>query len=165
MQELGALKELTVDRLVYVFVLLMAIRKCVDVADWAMTRFGIKTKWSEARHRNEELIKQHEEQIDVHGEYLNELTKKVDHLCEVVEDMKRENAERDRKHIETLSANLKDRIGQSYRYYHKQKYWNEMEREAFNSLIHQYEELGNENSFVHTICEPESLTWEIREND
>lgn len=165
MQELGALKELTVDRLVYIFVLLMAIRKCVDVADWAMTRFGLKTKWSEARHRNEELIKQHEEQIDVHGECLSQLTKKVDHLCEVVEDMKRENAERDRKNIETLSANLKDRIGQSYRYYHKQGYWNEMEREAFNSLIHQYEELGNKNSFVHTICEPESLTWEIREND
>ncbi len=165
MQELGALKELTVDCLVYVFVLLMAIRKCVDVADWAMTRFGLKTKWSEARHRNEELIKQHEEQIDVHGECLHKLAKQVDHLCEVVEDMKRENAERDRKNIETLSANLKDRIGQSYRYYHKQGYWNEMEREAFNSLIHQYEELGNENSFVHTICEPESLTWEIREND
>ena len=137
MQELGVLKELTVDRLVYVFVLLMAIRKCVDVADWAMTRFGIKTKWSEARHRNEELIKQHEEQIDVHGECLNELTKKVDHLCEVIEEMKRENKERDRKNAETLSANL----------------------------IHQYEELGNKNSFVHTICEPESLTWEIREND
>ena len=165
MQELGALKELTVDRLVYVFVLLMAIRKCVDVADWAMTRFGLKTKWSEARHRNEELIKQHEEQIDVHGECLHKLAKQVDHLCEVVEDMKRENAERDRKNIETLSANLKDRRGQSYRYYHKQGYWNEMEREAFNSLIHQYEELGNKNSFVHTICEPESLTWEIREND
>ena len=165
MEGLGILKELTVDRLVYFFVLLMAIRKVVDVSDWAMQRFGIKTKWSEARHANEELVHKHEEQIDSQASCLHKLAKKVDHLCDVIEEMKAENAEQDRKNVETLSANLKDRIGQSYRYYHKRGYWNEMEREAFNSLIHQYEELGNENSFVHTICEPESLTWEIKDED
>lgn len=165
MEGLGILKELTVDRLVYIFVFLMAFRKIVDVTDWTMQRFGIKTKWSEARHKSEQLIEKHEEQIDVHGECLTELSKKVDRLTEIIKEMKEENEKREKTNTETLSANLKDRIGQSYRYYHKRGYWNEMEREAFNSLIHQYEELGNENSFVHTICEPESLTWEIKDED
>ena len=36
-----------------------------------------------------------------------------------------------------------------------------MEREAFNDLISDYEAHGGQNSFVHSICEPESQTWNV----
>ena len=55
----------------------------------------------------------------------------------------------------------KDRISQSYRYYHAKGQWNSMEKEAFDGLIRDYESHGGENSFVHSVCEPESCTWKI----
>ena len=58
-------------------------------------------------------------------------------------------------------ARLKDRISQVYRYYHKEQKWTSMEKESFSDLIRSYEASGGKNSFVHSICEPESETWEI----
>ena len=154
-----------IEWVVYFFALLFCFKRVLEIIDWWMVKLGIETKWTRERHASERLIEKHEEQIDVHSECLTELSTKVDHLTELINEMQRKDEERDKKNVETLSANLKDRIGQSYRYYNKRKFWSEMERDAFNSLLHQYEELGNKNSFVHTICEPASLTWEIREEE
>lgn len=60
-------------------------------------------------------------------------------------------------------ARIKDRIAQSYRYYHAKKVWTNMEKEAFDDLIRSYEFSGWKNSFIHSICEPESCTWKVVE--
>ena len=61
---------------------------------------------------------------------------------------------------ERVQAELKDRIGQSYRYYHTIGKINDMELEALKDLIKSYENHGGENSFVHTVVQPEMYTWE-----
>ena len=60
---------------------------------------------------------------------------------------------------------LKDKISQSYRYYHSKGKINDMELEALEDLIEEYETAGGENSFVHTVVQKEMYTWEkvIRE--
>lgn len=58
-------------------------------------------------------------------------------------------------------AKLKDRIAQAYRKYHEAGKWTRMDKESYDGLIRDYEAHGGSNSFVHTICEPESYTWEI----
>ena len=58
-------------------------------------------------------------------------------------------------------AKLKDRIAQAYRKYHEAGKWTRMDKESYEGLIQDYEAHGGSNSFVHTICEPESFTWEI----
>lgn len=56
-------------------------------------------------------------------------------------------------------AELKDKIGQSYRYYHEKQEWNSMEEETLRDLITRYEANGGENSFVHSVVLPESYIW------
>lgn len=65
------------------------------------------------------------------------------------------------KHNKRIRAEMKDKIGQQYRYYHEKKKWNEMEREALNDLIEEYEDAGGKNSFVHSVVQPESYLWEV----
>lgn len=61
---------------------------------------------------------------------------------------------------ERVQAEMKDRIGQLYRYYHTTGKISDMELEALKDLITSYENHGGENSFVHTIVQPEMYTWE-----
>lgn len=79
--------------------------------------------------------------------------------------------EMQRKSDESERHKLHDRIGQSYRYYHERfinnapgGVWTKMEKEAFDGLILDYENHGGKNSFVHTVCQPESAQWTIKEN-
>lgn len=64
---------------------------------------------------------------------------------------------------EVRRGELKDRIRQSYGYYHKQGYITNMELESLQGLINSYEKSGGANSFVHTVVEPEMYTWEVRD--
>lgn len=66
---------------------------------------------------------------------------------------------------ETNRAKLKDRIRQSYGYYHSRGKLNKMEKEALEDLIRSYELAGGSNSFVHTTVEPELYQWQIIDND
>ena len=59
-----------------------------------------------------------------------------------------------------IRAELKDKIGQSYRYYHKIGKINDMELEALEDLIKEYESVKGENSFVHSVVQKEMYTWE-----
>ena len=104
----------------------------------------------------------HQQSIDIRGnifdmlngfaDKFDALTKNINGLAENVNDMQTKNDANDR-------ARIKDRIAQSYRFYHEKKQWTHMEKEAFEDLIASYENSGGTNSFVHSICEPESQTW------
>lgn len=91
---------------------------------------------------------------DVTAQTLENVNGKLDDLAQALKDMQDKEDFKER-------SKLKDRISQSYRFYHKEQKWNKMDQEAFNDLIKAYEASGGPNSFVHSVCEPESLTWEI----
>lgn len=100
------------------------------------------------------MLLRHEQKLNSISFDVHTTRDKVNMLKQMILDMQE-------KADATERARLKDRISQSYRYYHEVKKWNLMEKEAFEDLIHDYEAHGGKNSFVHTICEPESCKWEI----
>ena len=95
------------------------------------------------------------ESISVISKKLDDMQKSTDERFEASED----------KNNKRIRAELKDKIGQSYRYYHSKGKINDMELEALEGLIEEYETAGGENSFVHTVVQKEMYTWEkvIRE--
>lgn len=68
--------------------------------------------------------------------------------------------ENDEKQNKRIQAELKDKIGQSYRYYHNVKQINDIELETLEGLIQTYEDYGGTNSFVHSLVQKEMYTWE-----
>ena len=68
--------------------------------------------------------------------------------------------ENDEKQNKCEQAKLKDKIGQSYRYYHDIKKINDIELETLEGLIQTYEDYGGTNSFVHSLVQKEMYTWE-----
>lgn len=91
------------------------------------------------------------------SESLQDISKKID-------DMQHSTNERflesERKNNKRIRAELKDKIGQSYRYYHSQGKINDMELEALEDLIEEYESANGQNSFVHSVVQKEMYTWE-----
>ena len=68
--------------------------------------------------------------------------------------------ESEQKNNKRIRAELKDKISRSYRYYHSIGKINDMELEALEDLIDEYESAEGSNSFVHTIVQKEMYTWE-----
>lgn len=66
---------------------------------------------------------------------------------------------------ETNRAKLKDRIRESYSVYHKRGKITIMEKEALETLIRSYEKAKGDNSFVHSVVEPELYCWEVIDED
>ena len=70
------------------------------------------------------------------------------------------------KVMKTQSCNkLRDRIIQSYRYYtsvekNPMKAWTEMEKDAFDRLFKDYEDLGGDG-YIHSTVEPEMNSLEV----
>lgn len=94
------------------------------------------------------------------AESLSDISKKID-------DMQRSTNERflesERKNNKRIRAELKDKISQSYRYYHSLGRINSMELEALEDLIEEYEEADGRNSFVHSVVQKEMYAWEKTE--
>ena len=60
---------------------------------------------------------------------------------------------------------IRDRLIQSYRYYTNEernplKAWTEMEKDAFDRLFENYEELGGDG-YIHSVVEPEMNSLEV----
>ena len=98
----------------------------------------------------------------------NDLAKSVDSVSNKIDKMKEETDERfiksEMKTNRRIRAELKDKIGRSYRYYHNLGEITDMELEALEDLIAEYEAADGENSFVHSIVQKEMYTWK-RIND
>lgn len=88
---------------------------------------------------------------------LNDTVDKLDEMQEKTDKRFEENEKNTNRRIR---AELKDKIGQSYRYYHKIGKINDMELEALEDLIKEYESVKGENSFVHSVVQKEMYTWE-----
>lgn len=94
----------------------------------------------------------------------NKLSESIFNISKKIDDMKRNTDERfmesERKNNKRIRAELKDKISQSYRYYHELGKINDMELEALEDLIEEYEEADGKNSFVHSVVQKEMYTWE-----
>lgn len=90
-----------------------------------------------------------------------QLTDSINALSDKLDAMNLKQNELEEKHRKRIRAEMKDKISQLYRYYHAKQEWNDMEKEAFNDLIDEYEDAGGSNSFVHSVVQPESYTWKI----
>ena len=68
------------------------------------------------------------------------------------------------KQNDRIKAELKDKIGNYYRYYHSKQKISHMELEALEDLIKAYYSAGG-NGFVKNLVEPELYCWEITDDD
>lgn len=90
------------------------------------------------------------------SESLNTISQKIDNMQKNTDERFLESERRNNKRIR---AELKDKISQSYRYYHSVGEINDMELEALEDLIEEYESADGENSFVHSVVQKEMYTW------
>lgn len=94
----------------------------------------------------------------------NKLSESLSNISQKIDDMQHNTDERfkesERKNNKRIRAELKDKIGQSYRYYHSIGKINDMELEALKDLIDEYESADGKNSFVHSVVQKEMYTWE-----
>lgn len=94
----------------------------------------------------------------------NKLSATLSDISRKIDDMQRNTDERfmesERKNNKRIRAELKDKISQSYRYYHSLGKINDMELEALEDLIEEYESADGKNSFVHSVVQKEMYTWE-----
>lgn len=87
----------------------------------------------------------------------------IKELKEELKDMRKTTdarfAESELKDAKRVRAEMKDKIAERYRRYHAKGEINDMEYEALEDLIEEYESAGGENSFVHSVVQKEMPTW------
>ena len=137
--------------------------------------FGIELKWVRKQREEHELLMTtaqglknltEKEQLDIKKftETQNKISESMEEistkLIELQESTNQRFATNEEKSNKREQAKLKDKIGQSYRYYHNVKKINDIEMEALEGLIASYEDCGGTNSFVHSLVQKEMYTWE-----
>lgn len=168
--------------IVAVIVALMAVRFFTELFDWFVKRFGFETKKVKENRKEHELLLKTAENLDalqkkrdedvsqsirhdnIIKEQVSSLALKVDNIGIAIEKMQEER-DADKR------AEYKDKLGRVYSAYSKRKYsddepvpyWNNMEKEAFEDLIKQYEARGGTNSFVHTEIQPAIMKFKVVE--
>ena len=120
-------------------------------------------KYEENRKRDREQSFEIQRQlVDANTKLAEQITE----LSKMMQENQRKTdnrfAESEEKNNKRVRAELKDKIRRSYQVYHERGYWNEMEREALEDLLEEYESHGGTNSFCHSIVQPEMYTWELR---
>lgn len=127
----------------------------------------IKDNQSNIKEMMENRIRDREQSLAIQKELTeaqNKLSESLSDISRKIDDMKRDTDKRfmesERKNNKRVRAELKDKISQSYRYYHEFGKINDMELEALEDLIEEYEEADGKNSFVHSVVQKEMYTWE-----
>lgn len=174
----------------YVFIsvltILAAIKAIISLFEWTFNKFGLETKSMRKRHEDHELLintveglkslsdryeedfnKIYENNIEYRNksvEIRDDLKNSIQVISSKLDEIKKSTEERflnyEKKHNKRIRAELKDKIGQSYRYYHAKGEINDIELEALQDLISEYEAALGENSFVHSLVQKEMYTWE-----
>ena len=94
-----------------------------------------------------------------------EISNKVKYISSKLDEMKKSTDDRfsasEEKENKRVQSEIKERIAQSYREYHKNKQISSIELEALEDLITTYELHGGENSCVHSLVQKEMYTWEV----
>ena len=158
--------------LINLFLIFEILKWAVNALEWCNRKCGIEFRWMQKRNADHKLLLsttqklsllETQQDIDVkesirHDKAIKEDLSRVSSVVEqIIAKLDRMEAKSDASEL----AKLKDRIAQAYRKYHEAGKWTRMDKESYDGLIRDYEAHGGSNSFVHTICEPESYTWEI----
>ncbi len=158
--------------LIGIFLIFEILKWTINAFEWLVRKCGIEFRWMNNRNKEHELListhhrlqsLENQREIDVtesirHDKAIKEDLIKVSSVVEqIIEKLNAMEAKNDASEL----AKLKDRIAQAYRKYHDTGSWTKMDKESYDGLIRDYEAHGGKNSFVHTICEPESYTWKI----
>lgn len=127
----------------------------------------IKNNQSAIKEIMDNRVRDREQSLTIQKELTdaqNKLSESLSDISKKIDDMQRNTDERfmesERKNNKRIRAELKDKISQSYRYYHEFGKINDMELEALEDLIEEYEEAEGKNSFVHSVVQKEMYTWE-----
>lgn len=144
----------------YTILLIIVIVTLIKLLDFLVSRFGIRTKFSIEEEKQNSDIKRLQEQSKKQSEHDAKVMEAIERLSGQLQDLNQLVNDMQVKSDENETARLKDLIAKSYRYYHEKGEWTEMEKESFDDLVAAYTQYSK-NSFVHTICEPESMTWKI----
>ena len=94
-----------------------------------------------------------------------ELKEAVSELCEAQQKIAEKQDAFEEQHRNHSLNKLRDRLLSSYHYYTDPKKnplqaWSEMEKEAFDKLFYDYEELGGDG-FMHSTVEPAMAALEV----
>ena len=147
--------------LIFIAAIIIVFIWIIDKWSWIVNRFGLQTKASRRETKQDEDIvelKNHAKRTDDNFE---KILRSVEGLQTSIKEVSEQVIAMQKRNDESEMNQLRDRIGQSYRYYKAKGCWNEMEKEAFNGLIASYEKAGGTNGFVHSIAIPASLEWQI----
>lgn len=161
------------NKAIILTVIIIIVVSCWFVKFIFTHRTNIKScieKWFEGRAKKNELI----EIIHSNQKKIAELTENRIHDREQSLEIQKQLTDSimvisnkldimDKENKKRIRNEMKNRISESYRYYHAQGKWNDMEKEAFDGLVEEYESAGGTNSFVHDTVLPESYTWEVIE--
>lgn len=171
MDEIKALFTLDYAQLILtVFIVLAGLKAITLLLEWFCKKTGLQFKWMVLREKERQILYENVEDIQaLKSQREEDVKQSIKHDKEIKDDLKSltnvVGQIDDKLNImqvqndATERARLKDKIGQSYRYYHEKQQWNSMEEEALRDLISQYEAHGGKNSFVHDTVEPETYTW------
>lgn len=184
--ELGTAEWTTIA--IIAVLLITNLPNFIKGCDFLIDRFGIETKGSRTRKEqanrcnvqaaaikaledkiaeyNSENVKHWDTSKNYQATYAQnqqDIINSIQELKEELKDMRKTTDERfaasEIKEAKRIRAELKDCIGERYRRYHAKGEINDMEYEALEDLIEEYEAAGGENSFVHSVVQCEMPTW------
>lgn len=139
-----------------VFIILIGIKTIVSLFEWVVEKLGLDNKWTRKKREDHELListtnslkeLSEEHKKDMKDLYDNniiyreqsrivreELKKSINDIFDKLDEMQEKTDKRfeenEKNTNRRIRAELKDKIGQSYRYYHKIGKINDMELEA-----------------------------------
>lgn len=180
MEELNTLFQLNLSSILFsIFIILSAVIAGAEMIGKFSEIIGKPVGWIKRKNEDHKLLiqtinnlnalqtKQEEDKKqsikhdnlikDDFSESLSVISRKIDDMQRSIDERFLESEQRNNKRIR---AELKDKISQSYRYYHALGKINDMELEALEDLIEEYEAAAGENSFVHSVVQKEMYTWE-----
>lgn len=178
---LELLKQDFTALLVGAFLVMSGIIAIADIIGKFSILIGKPVKWIRKKEKDHELLIQtvkemnqlsenrkqdRQQSFQIQKELTDaqkELAKSISEISKKIDKMQHNTDERfqksEQKNNKRIRAELKDKISQSYRYYHSLGAINDMELEALEDLIEEYEAAQGENSFVHSVVQKEMYTW------
>lgn len=171
-----------------IFLIMSAIISAYEIIGKFSKLIGKPVKWVKNKERDHEVLMKAVEDIDslrnkhetdvkasinhdhkIEDElskFTDEIRNSIEQLANKFDVMKIDTDERfsnnEAKENKRVQSEIKERIAQSYRDYHRSQQISSMELEALEDLIETYEAHGGENSFVHSVVQKEMYTWEVK---
>ena len=138
------------------FIVMTGIIAMADIIGKFSILIGKPVKWIRNKEKDHELLIRTVDEMKQLTKSLSDISQKIDQMQQSTDERFEKSEQKNNKRIR---AELKDKISQSYRYYHALGQINNMELEALEDLIEEYEAAQGQNSFVHSVVQKEMYTW------